>query len=123
MVSRWEDEESAGTVVMWESNIIDANLQIMEVTAFTESELQGNGRLGPGEAVLRSRINFLHAQGIPKDSIPTCAKEVAECPNGASPAIVSEDWLALSLLEQSSSFGGAFMTSGSFTMISSGLGG
>ena len=105
---------------MKETNITDANLQIMEVAAFTESELQGDSNFSPGEAVLRARINFLHAQGLPKGSIPTCAKEVAACPNGAPPATVSADVLSASLLEHKNAFQGSLVTTGQFIMMQAG---
>jgi hypothetical protein len=87
-------EGAAGSTLMQKSNMTEANLQLEEVASFSEADLRGDSTMGAGEVVLRARIAFLHAQGIPKASIPTCHKEVAQCEGGAPPATVSEAWFA-----------------------------
>lgn len=49
--------------------------------------------LGLGQIFLQLRILFFVKQGIPVSSIPTCATEVATCPDGKAPATVSNDFL------------------------------
>jgi len=84
-------EGAAGTTLMQKSNMTEANLQLQEVASFSEAHLRGDSTMAPGEVVLQARIDFLQAQGIPRASIPTCRKEVAQCEGGAPPATVRED--------------------------------
>jgi len=104
---------------MQKSNMTEANLQLQEVASFSEAHLRGDSTMAPGEVVLQARIDFLQAQGIPRASIPTCRKEVAQCEGGAPPATVSEAWL--SLLSMSARVtrrgsGGFLAATGSFTL-------
>jgi len=116
-------EGAAGTTLMHKNNMTEASLQLQEVHSFSEADLRGDSTMGAGERVLRARIDFLHAQGIPKASIPTCHKEVAQCEGGAPPATVAEAWLASednaasSLLSMSVQGRGGFLAAtGSFRL-------
>lgn len=102
----------------------------------------------PGEVVLDERIKFLMESGLPASAIPICKEEVTACPNGMPPASASPEYLAareggvvpspaapattgagmagtgMSFLRKDRrgykrKFGGALMTSGSFTMMAS----
>jgi len=108
-------------------------------THFTEDKLTGGDEelsLKPGELVLRERILWFMRQGIAVEDVPTCNKIVQSCPNGKPPLTVADDFLAeaakksflqngvdTTLLEgedqeeHALGWGGALMTSGSFTMM------
>jgi hypothetical protein len=86
-------EQAAGAVLLQQSGATSANMDVTEVASFSEADLRGNDDLSPGEAVLRARIEFLKAQGLPVSSIPTCAAEVQTCPGDVPPATVAAEWL------------------------------
>jgi len=108
-------------------------------------ELRGNAELMPGEIVLRERLLYFNAQQIPMIAVPRCdeAKFVPEaCADGEPKTVVNAAWLKREMgVAQASigsadapvtglaqagvraladrTFGGALMTSGSFTMMAS----
>jgi len=87
---------------------------------FSFDDLKGIGGMAPGEIFLRARILFFVKQGIPADTIPTCAKEVSTCPSGAPPATVKDEWLQKVMQDADASSAsflqGGLHTSGSFSM-------
>ena len=92
----------------------------------TAEQLSGESDgLQPGEIILRTRLLYFAGQQIPMSSVPKCEKEVATCSDGKEPTIVQAAWLqkvqpragALVQVSARNNFGGAPMTSGSFTMM------
>jgi hypothetical protein len=114
----------------------------------TLEQLKGKpGVLKPGEIVLRERLLYFAKQQIPLSSVPRCQDEViGTCPDGKSATTVDPEWLqktealikndefpagaveddngtAEALIATGvGNFGGAFMQSGLFTMITAGSG-
>lgn len=82
-----------------------------------------------GNPVLNARIDFLQQQGLPLSAIPLCTETVgATCPcNSKPPSSAGQEFLGermkdtnVTMMLQKKKFGGALMTSGSFTMMASG---
>ena len=124
---------SNGMALMAQAKSDAASMPVECIKAdFTEAQLRGESDgLQPGEIVLRERLLFFASQQIPISSIPTCGEAVKTCPGGKKPTIVQPAWLATKKGEAAlflqdkmdtdmTNFGGALMTSGSFTMMASG---